>query len=205
MAKKESPTAWRAENSSPVRSGQVDWLSLSAPMKIHNPGNEINYLLQQTRVHHMQLSSMADLKANMLLTMASIVVTLAAPQAMKAGSQLPLLVLIGFSLLTILLAAYAVMPKLPFTSHHATAPEIRSPQFNLLFFGDFTGLSYEQFEAEMERVLNDPSQVYQVQVREIYTLGVFLAQKKYRFLRLAYTSFIVGLFASFLTLLLTGF
>jgi hypothetical protein len=66
-------------------------------------------------------------------------------------------------------------------------------------------LSYEQFEAEMERVLNDPSQVYQVQVREIYTLGVFLAQKKYRFLRLAYTSFIVGLFASFLTLLLTGF
>ncbi len=61
----------------------------------------------------MQLSSMADLKANMLLTMASIVVTLAAPQAMKAGSQLPLLVLIGFSLMTILLAAYAVMPKRP--------------------------------------------------------------------------------------------
>ena len=173
-------------------------------MKIHNPGNEINYLLQQTRVHHMQLSSMADLKANMLLTMASIVVTLAAPQAMKAGSQLPLLVLIGFSLLTILLAAYAVMPKLPFISHHATVPEMRSPHFNLLFFGDFTGLSYEQFETEMERVMNDPSQVYQVQLREIYTLGVFLAQKKYRFLRLAYTTFIIGLFASFVTLLLHG-
>lgn len=173
-------------------------------MKIHNPGNEINYLLQQTRVHHMQLSSMADLKANMLLTMASIVVTLAAPHAMKAGSQLPLLVLIGFSLLTILLAAYAVMPKLPFIGHHATAPEMRNPQFNLLFFGDFTGLSYEQFEGEMERIMNDPSQVYQVQLREIYSLGVFLAQKKYRFLRLAYTSFIVGLFASFITLLSTG-
>ena len=82
-------------------------------MKISTTGNEVNYLLQQTRAHHVQLSSMADLKANMLLTMASIVVTLAAPQAMKAGSQLPLLVLIGFSLLTILLAAYAVMPKVP--------------------------------------------------------------------------------------------
>ena len=173
-------------------------------MKINLPGNEINYLLQQTRVHHMQLSSMADLKANMLLTMASIVVTLAAPQAMKAGSQLPLLVLIGFSLMTILLAAYAVMPKVRLTSRGQAAPDLTSPQFNLLFFGDFTSLSYEQFEAEMARVMNDPSQVYQVQVREIYTLGIFLARKKYRYLRLAYTTFILGLFASFITLLLTG-
>jgi len=173
-------------------------------MKITTPGNEINYLLQQTRVHHMQLSSMADLKANMLLTMASIVVTLAAPQAMKAGSQLPLIVLIGFSLMTILLAAYAVMPKVRLTSRGRVTPDLSSPQFNLLFFGDFTSLTYEQFEAEMGKVMNDPSQVYQVQVREIYTLGVFLAHKKYRYLRLAYTTFIVGLFMSFITLLLTG-
>lgn len=152
----------------------------------------------------MHLSSMADLKANMLLTMASIVVTLAAPQVMKAGSQLPLIVLIGFSLMTILLAAYAVMPKLPFTGRHRVGPEVQNPQFNLLFFGDFTGLTYEQFEAEMSRVMTDPSLVYQVQVREIYTLGVFLAHKKYRYLRLAYTTFIIGLFASLFTLLLTG-
>jgi hypothetical protein len=173
-------------------------------MKINSPGNEINYLLQQTRVHHMQLSSMADLKANMLLTMASIVITLAAPQAMKAGSQLPLLVLMGFSLMTILLAAYAVMPKISFTGLHAAPPDLKSPRFNLLFFGDFSGLTYEQFEAEMERVMNDPSTVYQAQVREIYTLGTFLAHKKYRYLRLAYVTFITGLCASFATLLLTG-
>jgi hypothetical protein len=79
-------------------------------MKINNPGNEINYLLQQTRVHHMQLSSMADLKANMLLTMASIVVTLAAPQVMKAGSQAPLVVLIGFSLVLYIDVKIAPMP-----------------------------------------------------------------------------------------------
>jgi hypothetical protein len=172
-------------------------------MKINQPGNEINYLLQQTRVHHMQLSSMADLKANMLLTMASIVVTLAAPQVMKAGSQLPLVVLIGFSLATILLAAYAVMPKVPFNGH-TSVKDVNNPQFNLLFFGDFTAMTYAQFEAEMERVMNDPSQVYQVQLREIYTLGVFLAEKKYRYLRLAYATFILGLFASFFTLMITS-
>ena len=173
-------------------------------MKINSNGAQINYLLQQTRSHHVQLSSMADLKANMLLTMASIVVTLAAPQAMKAGSQLPLLVLIGFSLLTILLAAYAVMPKVPFLRGRGQPPpDVESPMFNLLFFGDFTALDYPAFEAEMERVMNDHSLTYQAQVREIYTLGVFLAQKKYRYLRLAYVAFIFGLFASVATLLFT--
>ena len=174
-------------------------------MKINNAGGHIDQLLRQTRAHHVQLSSMADVKANMLLTMSSIVVTLAAPQAMKAGAQWSLLVLIGFSLITILLAAYAVMPKLPFRSGDSRpAPDMKNPQFNLLFFGDFTGLDYPQFEAEMEAVLNDPSRVYEAQVREIYSLGTFLSDKKYHYLRLAYTAFITGLFASFFTLLLTG-
>jgi len=76
-------------------------------MQIKTPGNEINYLLQQTRVHHMQLSSMADLKANMLLTMSSIVVTLAAPRVVVDGAlQWPLVMLIVFSLVTIVLAGF---------------------------------------------------------------------------------------------------
>ncbi len=40
-------------------------------------------------------------------------------------------------------------------------------------------------------------------VRELYTLGMFLATKKYRFVRLAYMSFIVGLLISGLVLLLS--
>jgi hypothetical protein len=174
-------------------------------MKITNPGGHLDQLLRQTRAHHVQLSSMADVKANMLLTMSSIVVTLAAPQVMKAGSQLPLLVLIGFSLITILLAAYAVMPKMPFLAGGSDPlPDVKGPQFNLLFFGDFTRLDYPHYEAEMEAMLNDPSRAYEVQVREIYTLGTFLAKTKYHYLRLAYVTFITGIFASVVTLLFTG-
>ena len=174
-------------------------------MKITTPGGHLDQLLRQTRAHHVQLSSMADVKANMLLTMSSIVVTLAAPQVMKAGSQLPLVVLIIFCLVTILLAAYAVMPKLPFRTHpQHVASAAKAPGFNLLFFGDFTQLDYPEFEAEMEAMLNDPSRAYEVQVREIYTLGTFLAGTKYRYLRLAYVTFITGFFASVLTLLVTG-
>ena len=176
-------------------------------MQIKAPANEINYLLQQTRVHHMQLSSMADLKANMLLTMSSIVITLAAPRVVVAGAlQWPLAVLIFFSLITILLAAYSVMPKLPFWSGRKhTEAEVKNPHFNLLFFGDFTGMDYAHFASEMETALNDPSKVYELQVREIYILGSFLAHTKYRYLRLAYLTFISGLLASVIALLIGRF
>ena len=176
-------------------------------MQIKNPGNEINYLLQQTRVHHMQLSSMADLKANMLLTMSSIVVTLAAPRVVVDGSlQWPLVMLIVFSLVTIVLAAYAVMPKVPFLKRgKSLVPDAKSPHFNLLFFGDFCGMDYSHFVAEMEAALNEPSRVYELQVREIYILGNFLAHTKYRYLRLAYVTFICGLLTSVAALLFTRF
>ena len=51
----------------------------------------------------------------------------------------------------------------------------------------------------MENILNDPSQLYQAQVREIYALGTFLAKKKYRFLRLAYLTFLIGILATTVT------
>ena len=165
-------------------------------MKITQPGLYIDHMLRTTRMHHVQLSSMADVKASMLLTIASVVITLSASQVMKPGFLWPAFILIAFCLVTIVLAAYAVMPKLPVLLQPESAPEIGSPFFNLLFFGDFVRLEYDEFEAAMEETLNDHSRSYQAQVRELYTLGVFLATKKYRFIRLAYVSFIVGLIVS---------
>ena len=44
-------------------------------MNVLQSGNHIDHLLRQTRMHHVQLSSMADVKANMMLTLASLVIT----------------------------------------------------------------------------------------------------------------------------------
>ena len=56
----------------------------------------------------------------------------------------------------------------------------------------------------MEDVMNDHGRTYQVQLQEVYNAGAYLAREKYRFIRLAYLSFIAGLFASGLTAVLTG-
>jgi len=165
-------------------------------MKINQPGNHLDHMLRQTRAHHVQLSSMADMKANMLLTMSAVVITLATPQVLKPDFKWPFLVLIIFCLVTVGLAVYAVMPKIHSSPHGLPSPDVQNPSFNLLFFGDFIRLDYPKFEAAMEEMMNDTSRTYEAQVRELYVLGVYLATKKYRFLRLAYLAFFAGLFAS---------
>jgi len=168
-------------------------------VKQHSP--HADHLMRATQFHHVQLSAMADVKANMLLTMSSVVLTLCLPQLLKNDHLWPLYILICSCLLTICLTTYAVMPKLP--PANLPSPDINSPQFNILFFGDFTRLSQEQFESAMGEIMNDHSRTYAAQVREVYLLGAFLAKKKYRFLRLGYLSFITGLFAAFIAFVIT--
>lgn len=165
-------------------------------MQIEKPAGHMDHLLRQTRMHHMQLSSMADTKANMLLTMSSIVITLSVPHVTDPALRPVLVVLIAFCLVTILLASYSAMPKMPLSPKKLPRPDVQSPGFNPLFFGDFTRLDYPEYEQTMEKIMNDPNRAYEVQVREVYTLGVYLALQKYRYLRLAYTAFVTGLVVS---------
>jgi hypothetical protein len=104
--------------------------------------------------------------------------------------------LLPFCLVTVGLSAYATMPSSYSGRGAAGRPRPGDPSFNILFFGHFYDLPYDEYEAAMEEMMNDPSRTYQLQVREVYTLGVFLAKKKYRALRMAYMAFIVGLTAS---------
>ena len=167
------------------------------------PGSgQADILLRQSRAYHAQLSAMADMKASMLITMASIILTLTASRVTQIVSPWPFRVLMASCFVTILLAAYAVMPKMPFRKGPPSAALRASPRFNVLFFGDYSGMSYAEFEAQMTPLLNDPSAGYEAQVREIYLLGVYLTENKYRFLRLAYLSFMAGLATSLILVLL---
>ena len=123
-------------------------------MEITNPGSHIDHLLRQTRWHHVQLSSMADVKANMLLTMASVIITLSIRYVTDPNLRWPAIILMIFCLITIVLAAYAVMPKVSARTTPAPKPDLASPNFNILFFGNFGVLNYEEYEQAMEDVLN---------------------------------------------------
>ena len=161
-------------------------------MEISGTGSHLDHFIRQTRVHHMHLCSMADVKANMMLTISALVITFSIGHLSNPYLRWPVLVLIISCLATIVSAAYAVMPKLD----TGFRPDLDRPDCNILFFGNFMNLEYEEYARLMEGVMNNPSRVYEAQVREVYELGVFLGQKKYAYVRLAYLFFICGLLAS---------
>nr|AIA13784.1 Unknown Function [uncultured bacterium] len=165
-------------------------------MKIQQAGSHLDHMLRQTRMHHIQLSVMADVKANALMTISAVMLTFSAPFIAREHFQNAVIILMIFSLTTIVLAIFAVMPSTALRIRKFEPGDAHRPGFNLLFFGSFAGMRWEQFEAAMEEVMNDSSKTYEVQVREVYTLGVFLAKKKYRLLRLAYFAFSAGLLGS---------
>lgn len=167
-------------------------------MNIPQPGSHLDHLIRQTRIHHTQLSSMADVKANMLLTMSSLVVTFSLRYLEDPYLRWPVVVLTIFCLITIFNAAYAVMPKVNFKFR----PDLEKLDCNILFFGSFMNLDYDEFAQAMEQVLSDPSKAYEAQVREIYDLGVFLGRNKYLYIRRAYVSFLTGLAAAGVVLLI---
>ena len=53
-------------------------------------------------------------------------------------------------------------------------------------------MSEDQYLREMEEILSSDARIYEVAVRDIHSLGIYLYRKKYRFLRFAYVSLLFG-------------
>ena len=79
----------------------------------------------------------------------------------------------------------------------------KNPSFNVIFFGDFTHLDYPDFETELEKVINDHDLVYESLAKDLYALGRVLHDKKYRFIRYSYLTFMLGLIVSGMILAIT--
>ena len=160
---------------------------------------QIDGLFRQTRMHHTQLSAMADVKASMMLTLSSLIITFSIGYLADPLLRWSVVVLIFFCLLTILAAAYAVMPKLSMGNN----PDPTKLDTNFLFFGNFINYDYDTYLAIMEKIIEDEYLVYEMQIREIYEQGLYLGRKKYLFIRYAFLFFITGLLGSAGVLVLT--
>jgi hypothetical protein len=57
-------------------------------------------------------------------------------------------------------------------------------------------VSYEEYTQDLEEIMNDSDRTYEIMVKEIYYSGVYLANNKYRYVRLGYLFFFAGLIAS---------
>jgi Family of unknown function (DUF5706) len=163
-------------------------------MNIIEPTAHVDQMLRQSRQQNLQLNAMADIKANILLTVSALMLTFCIPFLGKQALQWPAVIMILFCALTALASILVLMPSLPPSTRVAR----KSANYNLLFFGTYADMDHEEYVTEMEALCNDPKLAYEAIVRDMYQSGQFLAHKKFRYLRLGYQLFLYGIFASIL-------
>jgi hypothetical protein len=147
-------------------------------------------ILRTTQQHHVQLSVMADTKANILITVSSIILTLILGKMTDPNLRAAMVTLAAFIFTALLLAVITVLPKY---RPIRIAPGAPLPEhFNLLFFGHFSELPKERYLLAMAEQMKADGSVYEAMARDIYGMGYYLAHFKYRFLRLSYLFFLGG-------------
>ncbi|HMO39243.1 MAG TPA: DUF5706 domain-containing protein [Saprospiraceae bacterium] len=154
---------------------------------------------------HINLSSIADNKANIMLSVNAIIISIVVTSLMPRLSASPYLLAPTILLLTVCLAAlvFAILATQPkVTKNKLTRADIEQKRANLLFFGNFYNMELEDFHWGMMEMIRDSDFLYSSMTKDLYYLGVVLA-KKYQYLRICYAIFMYGLIASVLAFALT--
>ena len=157
-------------------------------------GRGVETMYRVTYQNHIALSQLADNKANMLISINGVIISVMIAIVTRLGevswSLLPVVVLIGGSLVSLAFAVFAARPRLG--GGRVTLEEVRNGTGNLLFFGQFTTMSLDEFQESLEVLVKDPKLLYQHLGRQLYHMGESL-NGKYRRLQVAYMVFFAGM------------
>lgn len=156
--------------------------------------------LRLTSENHLRLSDMADSKANILISVNAIIISVILSVLLRkieveTHLAIPTFIFLGFSVGTIIISIIATRPKV--TQGRFSREDVLNKKTNLLFFGNFYKQSLEDYRWAMGTMLNDADYLYGSLVEDIYFLGVVLG-RKYKLLRIAYSLFMVGIIISVL-------
>lgn len=173
---------------------------LKAKLKDESPEKGVQSMFRITLRNHIKLSDIADTKANILLSVNAIIVSLALSNLIPKLDNpsngyliVPTVVFIVFSIISMILSVLATRPNV--TMGKFTREDVEQKKVNLLFFGNFHKMSLADFEWAINEMMQDKDYIYSALTKDLYFLGIVL-NRKYRILRITYTVFIIGIIAS---------
>ncbi|HMQ59565.1 MAG TPA: DUF5706 domain-containing protein [Flavilitoribacter sp.] len=164
-------------------------------LKQINLGRGVETMYRTTYRTHISLSSIADNKANIMLSINAIIISIVISNLVPRFDAMPKLVVPTAILLAVCLTAlvFAILSTRPkVTEGRFTREDIENKRANLLFFGNFYKMGIEDFHWGMMELIKDSDFLYTSMTKDLYYLGVVLA-KKYRYLAMCYTVFMYGL------------
>jgi len=170
--------------------------ALKAKYKTESPDRGIQTLFRVTLKNHLTLSDIADTKANILLSVNAIIISLALsnliPKLDNPSNQyliVPTVVFVIFAVISMILAVLATRPNV--TSGEFTKEDVKNKKVNLLFFGNFHKMKLSEYEWAISELVKDKEYIYTSLTKDLYFLGLVL-NRKYKILRWTYTIFMIG-------------
>lgn len=169
-------------------------------LKNQSPERAIQTLFRTTLRNHIKLSDIADTKANILLSVNAIIISLALANIIPKLDQIsnrhllwPTLILILFSVASIILSIMSTRPNV--TTGEFTDEQVQKREVNLLFFGNFHKVPFQRYQKALMELLENKEEVYESLLKDLWLLGLVL-NRKYTLLRWTYTIFMIGIIGS---------
>ena len=144
---------------------------------------------------HMDLSSLADTKANIMISINGLIISITiASISPKIDANpwllIPTSILLLACLASMVNAILAARPRV--NSSIIDLESFKRKKGNLLFFGHYTSLEEDDFVDGMTDLMENQEAIYYNMIRDIYGIGSVL-ETKFRLLQRAYTTFMWGL------------
>ena len=165
--------------------------------KVPENRTAVDNILRVNHGNQMRLGLMADAKANIMITVASIVFSITIANLDNEVMKYPLLTFAVGSFFSLLFAIFAIIPSTNYPKIKGTQEiDRKSPLFNPLFFGHFAHLPIEEYKKDYAETIMNDDKVYDALAGDIYGQGKVLALSKYKFLRRSYSCFLWGMSAA---------
>lgn len=163
----------------------------------------IETMFRNTVRTHVEFSAMADNKANIMITINTLIISLILTNLfseMQEDGQffllIPTVMLLIVCLTCIVFGIIVTKPKV--STGVFSQDDIQNRRTNLLFFGNFFKMPLTDFQWGMDELMHDKDYLYSSMIKDFYFLGQAVG-RKFKYLRICYNIFMYGLVISVLS------
>lgn len=154
----------------------------------------VQTMFKTSSSNHLKLSVMADNKAFIMISVNSIIISVAIGLVIGKFVQnpklvLPTVLLLVVNVATIIYSVLATRPRMQKGTF--TRKDVEDKRVNLLFYGSFYKMEFEEFDYGIKQMMNDNEFLYGTLIKDIYWQGRVIGYK-FRLLRISYDVFMYG-------------
>ncbi|HEY5826238.1 MAG TPA: Pycsar system effector family protein [Cyclobacteriaceae bacterium] len=186
---------------------QSDTVKSEKKNKSDRPDRGVETMFRITSNNHQRLSDMADNKAQILITVNSIILSVLISVLLRKLEEnpnliAPVVLLLSVNLVAIVFSILATRPHV--SAGIFTKKDVNEKKVNLLFFGNFYKMNLEDYTNSVFQMMDDRDYLYRSLIKDVYAQGVVLG-RKYKLLRVAYNVFMFGIVISVIAFLIASF